>query len=413
MNAPVVGEIGRNSRETILQSILTSAVLSAGLLFGAVSIVTAAEPVERSGDTYYVAVCPRLVPDGMARCMAHVVTDSGGHILVSHVAPGGTPAGYGPADLQSAYNITTKGSSSTIIALVDGFGYPNAEADLAVYRAQYGLSPCTTKNGCFTKYNEKGGTDHFPVFNTGWAQETSLDLDMASAMCPNCKIILVEGNNGYLKHLSAAEDTAAALGAHVISNSYANGENRSAPYAASYNHPGVAITAATGDNGYGIAFPATSPYVIAVGGTHLVQSQTARGWTETVWGGAGSGCSKVYAKPTWQTDPGCSKRMAADVAAVADPNTGVAVYGPLSANSSGWFVLGGTSVATPVVGGVFANNGGPVNAASTLYANPGQLNDVTAGGNGPCPRKPDYFCNGEVGYDGPTGLGTPNGTTAF
>jgi subtilase family serine protease len=397
-----------------MQSILTSAVLSAGILLGAFSIASAAEPVERSGDTYHVAVCPRVIPDSEARCLAQIVTDSAGRPLVQTAGPNTTPRGYGPADLASAYNITTQGSSSTIIAIVDGYGYPDAEANLAVYRAQYGLPPCTTANGCFTKYNAEGHKKNYPAFNVGWAQETALDLDMASAMCPNCTIILVEGKTGQIKDLAVAEDTAAALGAHVISNSYRNPEKGGRPYQASYNHPGIAITAATGDDGYGIGFPAASPTVIAVGGTHLVKSNTSRGWTETVWGGAGSGCSRRFeAKPPWQTDTGCQTRMAADVSAVADPGTGVAVYGPLNQTAKGWFVLGGTSVATPIIGGVFANNGGPVNAASSLYANPGALYDVTSGTNGPCPGEPAYYCNGEVGYDGPTGLGTPNGNTAF
>jgi subtilase family serine protease len=397
----------------IMQSILTSAVLSAGIVFGAVSVASATEPVERSGNVYHVAVCSRLLPEGKARCLAHVVTDSAGRALTSDVQHNTTPRGYGPADLTSAYNITTSGSASTIIAIVDAYGYPNAESDLGTYRAQYGLPACTTANGCFTKYNQKGQTKKYPALNVGWAQETALDLDMASAMCPNCKVILVEADAPSYKDLGAAEDTAAALGAHVISNSYSGGEKKSAPYQPSYDHPGVAITAATGDSGYGVGFPATSPTVIAVGGTHLVTSNTPRGWTETVWGGAGSGCSTIYAKPTWQTDKGCKMRMAADTSAVADPSTGVAVYGPTNGGGSAWLVFGGTSVATPLVGGVFANNGGTVNAASTIYANPNALNDVTSGTNGPCGKKPAYFCNGEVGYDGPTGLGTPNGTTAF
>jgi subtilase family serine protease len=396
-----------------MQSVLTSAVLSAGIVLGAVSIAAAAEPVEKSGNTYYVAVCPKNVPDNMARCMAKIVTDSAGHILTGKVTPDSPPRGYGPADLRSAYNITTSGSSSTIMAIVDAHGYPNAEADLGVYRAQYGLPACTTANGCFGKYNENGNKHKYPAFNIGWAEETALDLDMASAMCPNCKIILVESRGGAIKTLSVAEDTAAALGAHVISNSYLNRERVGVRYQASYDHPGVAITAATGDGGYGTGFPATAPTVIAVGGTHLVTSNTPRGWTETVWGGAGSGCSAYFSKPVWQTDTGCSMRMAADVSAVADPDTGVAVYAPISETQSAWTVLGGTSVATPVIGGVFANNGGTVNAASTLYADPGALNDVTSGTNGPCPGEPAYFCNAEVGYDGPTGLGTPNGNTAF
>jgi subtilase family serine protease len=396
-----------------MQSIMTSAVLSAGILFGAVSIAAAAEPVERSGNVYHVAVCPRAIPDNQARCLAHIVTDSAGRPLVQAATRDTTPSGFGAADLQSAYNIATQGSASTIIAIVDAFGYPDAEKDLGVYRAQYGLPACTSKNGCFTKYNQKGRVGKYPPFNLGWAQETSLDLDMASAMCPKCKIILVEGDNQSTKNLGKAVDLAATLGAHVISNSYTGHEKNSTRFEADYDHPGVAITAATGDDGYGLGFPAASEHVIAVGGTHLVKSSNARGWTETVWGGAGSGCSHFYPKPKWQTDTGCPRRMAADVSAVADPSTGVAVYGPVNNNGSNWFVLGGTSVATPIIGGVFGNNGGPVNDASSLYSNTSALNDVTSGTNGPCPGKPAYYCNGEVGYDGPTGLGTPNGNTAF
>jgi hypothetical protein len=397
----------------IMQSILTSALLSAGLLFAAASVAAAAEPVERSGNVYHVAVCPRQLAPGQARCYAHIVTDDAGRPLAQSVAPEATPRGFGPADLASAYNITTQGSASTIIGIVDAFGYANAEADMGVYRAQYGLPACTTANGCFTKYNQKGHKNKFPAFNLGWAQETALDLDMASAMCPNCKIILVESKSNFSGNLAKAVNTAVAKGAHVVSNSYGGPEGKTGPWEADYDHPGVAITAATGDGGYGAGFPATSPHVIAVGGTHLVTSQTARGWTETAWGGAGSGCSRIYAKPKWQTDKGCKMRMEADVSAVADPSTGVAVYGPVNANTTNWFVLGGTSVATPIIGGVFGNNGGKVDYASSLYAYPGALNDVTSGSNGNCAPHPAYYCNAEVGYDGPTGLGTPNGTKAF
>ncbi len=396
-----------------MQSIVTSAALSAGILFGAVSLASAAEPVERSGDVYHVAVCPQSKEAGMARCFARVVTDASGRALTHEVGPDAPPRGYGPADLTSAYNITSQGSPSTIIAIVDAFGYPNAESDLAVYRETFGLPPCTTANGCFTKYNQKGHKHKFPAFNVGWAQETALDLDMASAMCPKCKIILVEAKSNFSGNLSKAVNTAVAKGAHVVSNSYGGAEGKSGAWESNYDHPGVAITASTGDSGWGVSFPATSPHVIAVGGTHLVKSQTARGWTETVWRGAGSGCSRIYPKPTWQTDTGCKTRMEADVSAVADPATGVAVRGPTSGGGSAWLVFGGTSVSAPLVGGIFGANGGPVNYASSLYAHPEALYDVTSGTNGPCPNRPDYFCNGEVGYDGPTGLGTPNGTTAF
>jgi subtilase family serine protease len=393
---------------------LSAGMVSAGVMLGAVSIA-AAEPVEHSGSVYHVAVCSRLIQPKSARCHAHVVTDAAGKILFKDASVNVTPSGYGPSSLRSAYNITATGSSTTTIAIVDAYGYTNAEADLGVYRAQYGLPACTTANGCFAKYNQNGVQGSYPAQNTGWAQETALDLDMASAMCPNCKIILVEATSATDANLGTAVFTAAAKGAHVISNSYGGGESGTQSYEADYNHPGVAITASTGDSGYGAGpqFPATSPHTIAVGGTHLVTANNARGWTETVWTDGGSGCSTVYAKPTWQTDTGCSKRMEADVAADADPNTGVAVYGPVSSRKSGWEVFGGTSVAAPLVGGIFGANGGAVSYASTLYANPGALYDVTSGNNGSCSGKPAYFCNAEVGYDGPTGLGTPNGITAF
>jgi subtilase family serine protease len=229
-------------------------------------------------------------------------------------------------------------------------------------------------------------------------------------MCPNCKIILVEANSSSLADLGAAVNTAASLGAHVISNSYGGGESGSSAYVADYDHPGVAVTASSGDSGYGVQFPASAPYVTAAGGTSLTRSATSRSWSETAWSGAGSGCSTLYAKPSWQKDSGCAMRMEADVSADADPNTGVAVYGP-SRKGSAWQIYGGTSVAAPLLGGLYGVNGGAVNYGSNPYANTGSLYDVTSGRNGSC--SVFYFCNAVVGYDGPTGLGTPNGVTAF
>jgi subtilase family serine protease len=341
------------------------------------------------------------------------VTDSRGNALVRNAASG-TPAGYGPADLRSAYNVTGTGSQATVIAIVDAKGYAKAEADLAVYRAQYGLPACTTANGCFAKYNQRGVQGGYPADDAGWSDETALDLDMVSAMCPNCKIILVQADSATSADLAASVNTAAALGAHVISNSYGGGEIGSQPYEAAYNHPGVAITVSSGDFGYGVQFPASSPHVTAVGGTSLFRSATARGWSEAAWSGAGSGCSKAYAKPSWQTDPLCLRRMVADVSAVADPETGVAVYGPAGGGQSAWQKFGGTSVAAPVVAGVYGVNGGAVNFGADPYHHAGALFDVTTGSNDShvsCGGV--YFCTSAPGYDGPTGLGTPNGATAF
>jgi subtilase family serine protease len=338
------------------------------------------------------------------------VTDAKGTPLASK--PGQRISGYGPSDLRSAYNISATGNSSTIVAVVDAFGYDNAEPDLQVYRNNFGLPVCTTDNGCFKKLNQKGQQGPYPAQNIGWAQESALDVDMASAMCPNCQIWLVEANTNSFKNLSKAVDKAAQLGAHVISNSYGGGDSRgAAQFEPSYDHPGIAITASSGDSGYGSQTPAAMPHVIAVGGTHLVRDSSDRGWSETVWRGAGSGCSNHYDKPSWQTDKRCKTRMETDVSAVADPATGVAVYGPNSAGDSVWLRFGGTSVSAPLIGGIFGANGGTVNDAETLYDNPGAFYDVTTGSNGTCRKA--YFCNGEVGYDGPTGLGTPNGSSAF
>jgi len=342
---------------------------------------------------------------GEVRCHARVLVDADGKPAVN-----ATPAGLGPAQLRDAYKIASNGSSSTIVAIVDAFGYPNAETDLATYRSTFGLPPCTTANGCFRKVDQRGGTS-FPRLDVGWAQETALDLDMASAICPACKILLVEGDTNSFANLAAAVNTAASLGAHVISNSYGGGESGSTAVEAAYDHPGIAITASSGDAGFGVEFPASSPHVIAVGGTSLRTASNARGWTETAWSGAGSGCSTVYAKPAWQADAGCSHRSVADVSAIADPNTGVAVFAPTSRNKTGFLVFGGTSVAAPLIGAVYGANGGAVNFGSDPYAHTSALFDVTSGSNGSC--SPSYLCTAGAGYDGPTGLGTPNGVGAL
>lgn len=381
-----------------------------------VSPATAAPvEIERSGNVYHVAACPHNNPRLTARCFARVVTDAAGRIKTFQ--PTGRPnfgfTGYTPADLRSAYKITSSGSSNYTVAIVDAYGYPNAEADLAVYRSKYGLPPCTTANGCFKKVNQNGVEGNYPATDVGWDQEQALDLDMVSAACPNCHIVLVEGTDALVSNLSAAANTAASLGANAISNSYGLTESTSlSAYDSAYNHPGIAVTASTGDNGYGVQFPANSAYVTAVGGTSLSQASNTRGWTESAWSGAGSGCSAITAKPTWQTDTLCARRMVADVSAVADPNTGASVYGPTSSTATGWMVIGGTSLSAPFIAGVYGANGGAVSYGSDPYAHLGSLFDVTTGKNGNTCGK-TYFCTSGTGYDGPTGLGTPNGTSAF
>lgn len=346
-----------------------------------------------------------------ARCNADVVTDSAGAPLVTAV-----PAGYGPSALRDAYGLTglsvTAGGGQTL-SIVDAYDNPNAEADLAVYRSQYGLPPCTTANGCFAKVNQRGSSSAYPSVNPSWAQEISLDLDMASAICPGCRILLVEADSNSIGDLGAAVDKAAALGATQISNSYGGGEYPAEVADEShFNHPGVAITASSGDSGYGVQFPAASRYVTAVGGTSLVRDASVPGgWSEPAWSGAGSGCSAYVPKPVWQTDPGCPQRSVADVAAVADPSTGVAVYDSLAYDgSSGWMVFGGTSVSAPIVAGFDALLGSTASSPSYPYTHRRSFLDIVAGANGTCVFT--YLCTAGIGYDGPTGLGSIDGAPA-
>jgi N-acetylneuraminic acid mutarotase len=348
-----------------------------------------------------------------ATCFSVIRTDVTKHI--GPFAASTAPAGYSPDNLQGAYNVpsATAGSGQTV-AIVDAYDDPTAEADLQVYRAQYGLPVCTTANGCFRKVAQDGSVN-YPPGDLNWAGEISLDLDMVSAICPNCHILLVEANDATNTNLGEGVDEAVALGAKFVSNSYGSQGEEAAEtgWDQFYDHPGVAITAAAGDYGYADSFPAISPYVTAVGGTTLLQdSTTSRGWTETAWSGTGSGCSQYEPKPSFQTDSGCPDRTMNDVSAVADPNTGVAVYD--SYLNNGWMVFGGTSASSPIIASVYALAGTPGSADQPNqypYASPSALNDVTSGSNGSCGGT--YLCTAGPGYDAPTGLGTPDGLLAF
>jgi subtilase family serine protease len=373
-----------------------------GMLFLAVLLLLAFGGTSSAGagGVSVRSVCG-AVPIGYARCFS---------LVAGSAAPFASgPSGYGPVDLQSAYALpSASGGSGQTVAIVDAFDDPTAESDLAQYRSFYGLPPCTTANGCFRKVNQSGGTLPMPPPSPDWALEISLDLDMVSAVCPNCHILLVEANTNLNTDLFTAVDTAASLGANAISNSYGGGESSSETSSdVHFNHPGVAITASSGDDGYGVSYPAASRYLTAVGGTSLTRGGGSRGWTETAWSGAGSGCSAYEAKPSWQTDSGCSRRTVSDVSAVADPNTGVAVlFGGL------WFTVGGTSASSPIIASVYALSGNASSAGPGYpYSHTGGLFDVVGGSNGSC--SPGYLCTAQAGYDGPTGLGTPNGVSGF
>lgn len=348
---------------------------------------------------------------GEARCYALFRTDQ----TISTLSTGSRPAGFGPSDLQAAYNVasltSTHGAAQTV-AIVDAYDDATAEHDLGVYRAQYGIGPCTTANGCFKKLNQNGVQGSYPVKDASWSQEISLDLDMVSAICPKCRIMLVEASSPTFANLGSAVNAAALKGANVISNSY--GSDEFAPTDAAYSHAHVVITASAGDNGTGATQPCSFATVVCVGGTTLWRASNARGWSETAWSGTGSGCSSYVVKPSWQTDTLCKHRSESDVSAVADPNTGVAVYDSTAyLGASGWMVFGGTSASSPIVAGVYglAGNASAQNAASGIWTHRSALHDVTYGSNGTCAIR--YICNAAAGYDGPTGWGTPNGIGAF
>ncbi|MBR7837136.1 carboxypeptidase regulatory-like domain-containing protein [Actinospica durhamensis] len=351
-------------------------------------------------------------------CDAVPLTNSSGYVTVQPEASGPPSTALGPTQIQSAYDLPAAGTGETV-AIVDAFGYATAEADLGVFRSFYNLPACTTANGCFKKVDENGGTD-YPPEDSSWSIETALDLDAVSSACPKCNIVLVEADTDNASDLAQSVETAANLGATAISNSYGGDE---APDESSldqyYNHPGIAVTVSAGDTGYGVSYPSVSPYVTSVGGTALTQdSGSARGWDETVWndenGATGSGCSAYEPQPAFQkglaTD--CpDNRADTDISADAAPATGLGIYN--STALGGWSQYGGTSLSSPLIAAMYALAGTPTPGTYPVtypYADPTDLNDVTSGDDGDCG---DVLCQAGPGWDGPTGLGTPNGIKAL
>jgi subtilase family serine protease len=410
------------------------------------------------------AVCP-AVPPGRARCVSYMLSAKGAaaagltrSTLSNSTAP---PPGYGPADLQSAYRLTAAARSNgtgSVIAIVDAYDNPRAEQDLAVYRARYGLPPCTTANRCFQKVNQSGKSGPLPPMPPpefiGWVTESSLDLDMVSANCPKCRILLVESDDDFFNNLGAAVDTAARFRPVAISNSYVGQESATdvgpvshdglLPY---YVHPHIAVVAGSGDYGYalsgwnfGALIPAAFPSVIAAGGTDLwPDASSPRGWSEIALDAGGSGCSMFEPAPPWQKpDPNCvgsytspsgrmttfPSRIYADVAYSSSAYDGVAFYDTnVVDGNDGWGTVGGTSVASPAIAAIYGlarsavrgeageSDDGSWFPARKLYSSKGSLFDITSGSNGDCIMA--YFCTAVPGYDGPTGNGTPNGIAAF
>jgi subtilase family serine protease len=332
--------------------------------------------------------------------------------------PAGTPAalvpGYQPVHLQGAYGVTGEAKSlgsGVKVAIVSAFIDTTIDSDLAVYRTTFGLPPCTIANKCLTIVQPGGNR---PMPSAAWGEETALDTEMVSAICPNCSIVVVEAKSAKLQDLAAAVDQAASYHPVAISNSYAvpeSADNDLDDFANHYQKDNIAILAGAGDDGYGVSFPASAPSVIAVGGTTLPQNPDGTFGHQTVWAGTGSGCSTQFKKQPWQTDTGCKNRMVNDLAVVADPLTGVAGY---SSYANGWNVYGGTSIATPIVAAMYALSGAPHGNAggSGLYSAPSGSFAWILGANGTC--SPSYFCTAiGQGYNGPAGVGVPYGLSGF
>jgi subtilase family serine protease len=400
------------------------------------STVRLAGPVANSASAANVARVCAAPAAGYAACHAIIRTDVTGSATTN-------PSGYHPADLRGAYSLpSTTAGSGQAVGIVDAYNDPHALSDVNTYRSTFGIAQISACNAstiaastnapCFLQISQSGSTSSLPTNNASWSQEISLDLDMVSAVCPSCSIILAEASSASLTNLGTAVNAAAKAGATEISNSYGGSESSSdtSSYDGAYfNHPGIAITVSSGDSGYGVEYPAASQYVTAVGGTTLHingaggTSPTYAGetlWETTSSEGAGSGCSAYDPQPSWQSSVAnitgvCAKRAVADVSADADPNTGVSVYDSYSyRGQSGWLVFGGTSVASPIIASVYAlaGNASSVTYGSYPYSHTSSLHDVTANGayTETCGNA---LCLAEVGWDGPSGLGSPSGTGAF
>lgn len=321
-------------------------------------------------------------------------------------------AGWGPSNLQAAYNLPSshKGKGN-IVAIVDAFDNPHVASDLAKYRSEFGLPTAH-----FYKYNQEGRQNNYPRGSMYWGVEIDLDVEMVSAACPNCTIYLIESKNAGSNSLYAAEKTAVKLGAHIVSNSWggAGGSASAGAFAA----PGVTYLASAGDEGYGMQDPADYPTVVSVGGTIL--HFTSSHYTEVVWPDSGGGCSFV-AKPSWQADPDCSERTGNDVAAAAWNAAEYDTYG-----YRGWMTTAGTSVSSPLLAGVFGltKNAAKQEGGKRFWTAPNgkraqYLHAITNGSLIGCPAQYQntYICSAGTNqfgtYSGPSGWGTPNGIGAF
>jgi hypothetical protein len=483
--------------------LLRGVVLTVAAMAVTLAAVPAAYASSKTAYATVVPLCPPAKP-GHVTCFAlrlkratATTPNARAYKLAAGAATIGPAGGLTPSDLASAYAFTPTTAVTQTVGIVDWGNDPTLASNLNTFDTNYGLTSCaagSVASDCLRIVNQTGGTT-LPS-DQGAAGEIALDVESVHSVCQKCKILLVEASSNSFTNTAAAENEAVALGATEISNSYGGADTSGPPTSdeAAYSHAGIPITVSTGDDGYysfdryiktpsgGPAanpsapnFPAELSSVVAVGGTTLYLNQNATRQSETVWnengvkdhfeqlvgeplGATGGGCSLFITAPAWQpklsdwAQTACgTKRLDADISAVADPYTGFDTYNT-SDGGTGWETIGGTSLASPVIASMFALDGGGhgvANPALTLYGHLGtsSLYDVTSGGSGFCggegaascgnwnheafngvalgvldcdfpatgstPAAGDLACDAGPGYDGPSGVGTPNGLSVF
>lgn len=400
---------------SILLRGLAAAALAASVIVAGATTANAAPAAPSGSHVHRACATPTR---GHLACLAEVVVPSASAQRRAAAATAATAIeGLRPADIASAYRLS--GGTTGTVAIVDAYDNPKLESDLAVYRKQWGLPACTTANGCFRKVNQRGSKTGLPEQDADWGLEEALDVDAVSAGCPGCRILVVETDDNSTDALGAGVNTAVRLGAQAVSNSYGGPEVTGVQATGKkyYTHPGVAILASSGDNGFPAASsPATFTSVLAVGGTTLAKTSTGRGWQETAWAFGGSGCSAYIAKPAWQPASHCPMRASADLSAVADPDTGLAMYdtfGTSDYTDTGWIEVGGTSLSAPLVSAMLVRSGkaASYSTAQRAYQRIASFRDVLSGSNGTCGG--DTLCTAKKGWDAPTGVGTPYSLSSF
>lgn len=337
--------------------------------------------------------------------------------LMNNANDNATPNGMSVRTVKTAYQLyqTELRGAGQVIGIVDAYDHPNIESDLAVFNEAMDLVGCTTANGCFKKVYANGKK---PKMQDNWALQIALDVEWAHAIAPQAKIILVEAESNSWSALLKAVQVAVSNGANIVtmswgSNEFANEVN----FDNYFTNSGVAFLSAAGNLGAGVHYPAASPNVLGVGATHLTVDADGNYVSESAWSKTGGGLSVYENEPQYQVafnipNNPQAKRGVPDVAAIGDPNAGVAVYS--SHKAGGWHVMGGTGLSTPVWAGFLAlGNSGRISSLGmphyVLYKL-AQLSynfnykDITTGSNGSC----GYFCTAQVGYDYLTGLGSPN-----